>query len=146
MQVLPKGVKPSLYNSKVPFRSVHFGVMPWMGTQGIQAYFIDQNLKPISQPNDDQMEDLRLGRMYLVAFGHAEYSDLIGLPHWQYFCNDFDMSYRHSTLPVDPSIPHEDCGKYNRTDNNLVYSIPSQISAQGTPSGVEEIKCAVPKN
>ncbi|MGA9069647.1 MAG: hypothetical protein WB424_05300 [Terracidiphilus sp.] len=144
MQLLPHDIEPSLSNRQLPFSYANLGVWAWLGTQTIPAKYVDQNLKSIGPLTPDQLEDLRKGNLYLAAFGRNDYTDMFGIAHWQNFCIVLDQSSRFSSEPQ--RVQHEACDKYNNMDNNLVYSIPSQVHERTPLANVEDIKCVAPKD
>jgi hypothetical protein len=144
-QILAQGDDPALQSQKIPFDYLSAGVLAPSFLQGPTAAGIrplDKTGKPIGSLQHAQLEDLRVGRLYIALFGRADYRDTFGMDHWQTFCVPFDALQPDMTSL--PKLRHEMCTKYNGIDKNLIYSIPTKMTGTGAPTPIAEIKCIAP--
>lgn len=105
--------------------------------------FLDRHGKPIGPLDHDHLEDLRMGKSYIVVFGRADYADVFGLNHWQTFC----LTAQNIQMDLNSfpgKLPHEACINYNATDRNLIYSIPPPAASTTPPLPLAEIHCVPP--
>jgi hypothetical protein len=141
VQLLPKDVEPKNMRTAKHLNIQHGGIISPGNSAYAQPIVTDKDGKVIHL-DDIPIEDFRLGKFWLVSYGHTEFKDIFGTSHWQTFCGFYD------TLPqADPYHPkerHTQCANFNRQDSNLLFSVPAAASIHSS-SQVEDIVCIAPK-
>ena len=62
--------------------------------------------------SDEDVKDLRDGKIYFAFYGRAIYVDIFGINHMTEFC-------RWSPPAVNVAMPTPKCSDYNGVDNNF---------------------------
>jgi hypothetical protein len=90
--------------------------------------------------NQDDLRDIKEGKMDLLFISRVTYDDSLGVHHWVNVCKNYPIvTSERGQRPV-----HERCIRYNQSDNNTVVTKPGKIPNQ-IPD-IPEIACPVPSS